>query len=350
MPRHAGAAPLLLSSAILAFSTLPRGAVALTMALRGGGPAQFGASVLSARVASPPPSASFDLQMLSFYHFTEVEDPIATRDKIWEALARAPAADFASGETGRAGYARPELPADALRGTVYVAGEGINAQLAVPTGLLEETRARLEEVPELGGRGALDLNIGAVVPAETATFKRLIVRSRRQILTDKLDERGLALDLEDGVEELSPEDWHAALTAEESAAPPLVLDCRNRYESDVGSFRHAVPLGTDAFSETWEALEEKLPEDLDPERPVHIFCTGGIRCVKVGAYLKQHKGLKNVKSLNKGIIAYERWAEDNGVPSAWEGDNFLFDKRSEGIAAEGETSADADASADAERR
>lgn len=104
-------------------------------------------------------------------------------------------------------------------------------------------------------------------------------------------------------------------------------DCRNKYESDIGTFSGAVPLNTSTFSETWSALEAAL-QDVHPDRPVLTFCTGGIRCVKVNAYLRQKLGYRNVGRLEKGIIGYQQWLDgDVGVPSMFQGENFLFDRR-----------------------
>mmetsp|Transcript_10518 Transcript_10518/g.17149 ORF Transcript_10518/g.17149 Transcript_10518/m.17149 type:complete len:179 (+) Transcript_10518:750-1286(+) len=97
------------------------------------------------------------------------------------------------------------------------------------------------------------------------------------------------------------------------------IDCRNRYESDMGLFKGAIPLNTDIFSETWEALDRVL-EDAPPNQRVLTYCTGGIRCVKVNAYLKQKLGFHNVGRLEKGIIAYEKWVDGvAGVEEASEG-------------------------------
>jgi predicted sulfurtransferase len=128
-------------------------------------------------------------------------------------------------------------------------------------------------------------------------FKRLIVRRKREVLTDGLQ---TPLDCADAGSELSPAQWHAALGDGEgnregnrdpgqSAGKPIVLDCRNSYESDVGSFQGALPLQTEVFSQSWAALDELL-KDTPKDAPILTHCTGGIRCVKVNAYLQQRLG------------------------------------------------------------
>ena len=88
------------------------------------------------------------------------------------------------------------------------------------------------------------------------------------------------------------------------------IDCRNQYESEMGTFKGAIPLSTRKFGETWSVLESVL-RDVPTDRRILTFCTGGIRCVKVNAYLQQKLGFTNVGRLEKGIIAYERWLQQN---------------------------------------
>jgi predicted sulfurtransferase len=107
-------------------------------------------------------------------------------------------------------------------------------------------------------------------------------------------------------------------------------------------------LNTSSFRETWERLDH-LVADLPKDQRILTFCTGGIRCVKVNAYLKQKLGFENIGRLEKGIIAYEKWIEEspprdsdndnvtalasssNNInsqrESLWNGQNFLFDRR-----------------------
>jgi len=284
------------------------------------------------------------LQLLSFYHFVQISRPDDLRDTVFERLKTIPG----------------------LRGTVYVAKEGINAQFAVPVG------KSLDNLLQAFGRengydsdnvegGCLPFdsfeknlpNMGSVVDGDTPTFDRLIVRTRNYILRDgmNLNDKGgedSLLDWSDAGIELDPSEWDEQLRGRKDIQ---LLDCRNDYESDQGSFVSAKPLNTQTFADTWSALDSKVKaKSLDPSKPVYIFCTGGIRCVKVGAYLKQNLGFGDVRSLKHGIIGYERWsgdgrdiAEDEGEggcggnndennkggerETLWIGENFLFDKR-----------------------
>ena len=108
----------------------------------------------------------------------------------------------------------------------------------------------------------------------------------------------------------------------------------------MGSFLGAIPLNTTKFSETWDAVDSQLA-GLSKDTRILTFCTGGIRCVKVNAYLKQRLGFNNIGRLQDGIISYESFIEkaqkvaqegnDVAVPtnviSTFVGKNFLFDRR-----------------------
>lgn len=280
---------------------------------------------LSASVAErrrPPPSKKVDpaefmaecpeARMLSFYLFRPIEDPAALKVEL----------------------ERRVEPIGVL-GSIYVAHEGVNAQLMVRSDGLQELETTLANIRALDG---LRINLGDVVQAtEVAPFHRFKVTHKRKVLQDGLAEELDLSEAETG-EELSPARWHGELAA---AEPPLLLDCRNWYESEVGRFEGAVPLNTNKFHESWAILEEQL-KDVDPNRRVLTYCTGGIRCVKVGAYLTQKLGLRNVARLEHGIVGYKRWLEetssgqeearaeaddDGDMRSLFRGTNFVFDQR-----------------------
>ena len=161
-----------------------------------------------------------------------------------------------------------------------------------------------------------------------STFDRLIVRTRDYILRDgiKQEDSDASLDWSDAGVELDAKEWHEQLSLQQDNIQ--LLDCRNDYESAQGTFQSAQPLNTKTFSETWDQLDDQVKSNaIDPNEPVYIFCTGGIRCVKVGSYLKNKLGCKDVRSLRHGIIGYERYVTESNEQSLWEGENFLFDKR-----------------------
>jgi predicted sulfurtransferase len=250
----------------------------------------------------PLPTCAQELQMLSFYRFSPIKDPTSIRDELFAAVQNIPG----------------------LRGTIYLASEGVNAQLAVPPG--EPLDLLLNACVECLPFDPFSLNapnLGDVVPTTTPTFNRLVVRTRDAVLRDDLGE---FLDWNDAGFELTPAEWDQQLRQSNAS---VLLDCRNLYESEKGTFSGATPLKTQVFQESWQQIRNET-KDLDKDEPILIFCTGGIRCVKVGAYLKQKLGFSDVRRLEHGIIGYHRWAKENHVEeqtSMWKGENFLFDKR-----------------------
>lgn len=256
-------------------------------------------------------------RMVSFYAFKPVADPAALKAELESRMA-----------------------AILVLGSVYVAEEGVNGQLMVRADMLPELREALGAVEALRG---VEINLGDEVRAdEVKPFHRFKVTRKGKVLQDNLPE---LLDLTtDGAtgEEIGAGQWHAELSQPEEQRP-LLLDCRNWYESEVGRFDGAQPLNTGKFHESWPKLEEALA-GVHPERRVLTYCTGGIRCVKVGAYLTQRLGLKNVARLEHGIVGYKRWlegqqqqqpdAQPDGEGEAREaprslfrGTNFVFDQR-----------------------
>jgi predicted sulfurtransferase/predicted O-methyltransferase YrrM len=169
-------------------------------------------------------------------------------------------------------------------------------------------------------------------------FRNLHIRVRHQVVADGLDK---TLDWQSAGYDMPPLEWHEQLKRvkemreyEESTnylsqePVPLIFDCRNAYETNVGRFEGAIPLETTNFKETWHVLKEQLA-DTPKDAPIMTYCTGGIRCVKVGAYLTQELGFTNVSRLAGGIVAYDRTL-NNITPteeSMFKGTNFVFDGR-----------------------
>lgn len=148
-------------------------------------------------------------------------------------------------------------------GRVYVASEGVNAQMAIPTNVIKNFEKATQSLPIFE---SLRLNTDHLVSAEefaaTRPFKALHVRVREQIVTDGFADVSSAtpeseapqLDWEKSGNEMSPLDWHEQLNDPNA----IILDCRNSYESDVGVFDNAIPLNTTFFRESWTALDSIL--------------------------------------------------------------------------------------------
>jgi predicted sulfurtransferase len=166
-------------------------------------------------------------------------------------------------------------------------------------------------------------------------FGSLHVRVRQQIVADGLDR---PLDWESAGYDMPPLEWHQKLKktreARESGdedkikGAPLIFDCRNDYETSVGVFEGAETLDTQNFRDSWGVLKNKL-KDKPKDTPIMTYCTGGIRCVKVGAYLTQEMGFTNVSRLAGGIIAYDRTLNEKAPEEEpmFKGTNYVFDGR-----------------------
>ncbi|CAI5733692.1 unnamed protein product [Hyaloperonospora brassicae] len=248
-------------------------------------------------------------------------------------------------------------------GRVYIAEEGVNGQLVVPEAVVsafEQSFPRLLRHAKLFHGHLFDQHErssdATLCRAKSAEpFKKLDVRVRDQILHDGF-ERG-ALHLQDAGHELSPEQWHRKLQTRnnERDSQVLVLDVRNFYEHEIGRFDGATRVMVDTFRDTFDALDEILEDHErkhDGQKPTEVmaYCTGGIRCEKVAAYLTQYKGISNVQKLRGGIVNYMRFvteqrqhmrsrstADNRGSTSddgrmeeevsLFKGKNFVFDQR-----------------------
>ncbi len=223
-------------------------------------------------------------ELLSAYRFSRFEYPARVRDRM----------RVKAGELG-------------LLGTVLVAGEGMNFSLGGAGGALDEWLAWLDSE---FGIGELTSHRQAVDPVP---FLRLKVRLRPEIITFDPE---LRPGEQPAGESLSPQQWHARLGDE---ALQLV-DTRNDYEYQLGSFESAINPDIDRFTE----FRDWALANLDPDRPVAMFCTGGVRCEKASAWLLAN-GFETVYQLDGGILAY--LAELPPERSRWRGECFVFDDR-----------------------
>ncbi|GAB9477820.1 hypothetical protein Gpo141_00014978, partial [Globisporangium polare] len=224
--------------------------------------------------------------------------------------------------------------------------EGVNAQLVLPEtkvpALTASFPALLANAKLFYGRvfesdAAADDFTGVTLKAEDL-FHKLDIRIRDQIVRD-----GFAkghLDLQDSGNSLPPRAWHDKLHKRNAANDDstLVLDVRNFYEHDIGRFDGATRIMVDTFRDTFDAVDEILDQHAaehngEQPREVMMYCTGGIRCEKVGAYLAQYKGISNINKLHGGIVNYMRFLreseseEDQHTESLFKGKNFVFDQR-----------------------
>lgn len=242
--------------------------------------------VLRQRVLSDPTLRT----TLSFYAYARIEAPDALRDELYDGLS-------AIGVLGR----------------IYVAREGVNAQISVPSQRFDELRQYLDRWPFLRG-----IRLNVAVEDDGRSFYLLKIKVRDKIVADGLDDE--SFDASQCGVHLDAEAFNRLTDQPET----LVVDMRNHYECEVGHFENAVCFDTDTFRQTLAEAEAALADDKD--RPVVMYCTGGIRCEKASAWLK-HQGFRQVYQLEGGIIEYARQVRQRGLPNKFIGVNFVFDER-----------------------
>lgn len=205
--------------------------------------------------------------------------------------------------------------AQAVRGTILLAPEGVNGTIAGPDAGVEAVLARLRQV---GGLERLEAKVSW---AERQAFHRLKVRIKREIVT--LGQADVAPYLGSAVgTHVPPQQWDALIADPNT----LVIDTRNAYEVAIGTFAGAIDPGTESFREFPEWVEQTLRPLVAERQPraIAMFCTGGIRCEKATAYLQQ-QGFAGVHHLQGGILRYlEEIPEER---SSWRGECFVFDQR-----------------------
>jgi UPF0176 protein len=199
-----------------------------------------------------------------------------------------------------------------LTGTLLIAREGINGTVAGTEDAIAAFLGALREGPLLAGRlDGLECKLSG---AQAPPFRHMKVKFKPEIVTF---DRGATDPTGDVGTRVAPEDWNALLDRPDL----LVIDTRNAFEVGLGTFRGAVDPGIRRFGDFRDYADR-----LDPaaQPAVALFCTGGIRCEKAGAYLKA-KGFAEVHLLQGGILKYlERVPEGE---SRWQGDCFVFDGR-----------------------
>lgn len=198
-------------------------------------------------------------------------------------------------------------------GRIYVAHEGINAQMSIPQDNLQAFLNTLEFHPELSG-----MPIKYAVEDDGKSFYKLSIKVRPKIVADGLNDH--AYDVTNVGTHLSPLEFHELSEREDV----IVVDMRNHYESEVGKFKSAYCPDADTFRDAIEMVTKEL--EVDKDKKLLLYCTGGIRCEKASAYLK-NEGFSDVNQLHGGIIAYAHETKQKGLDSNFIGKNFVFDER-----------------------
>jgi UPF0176 protein len=228
---------------------------------------------------------------LSFYAYAKIEDPQQFRNELflaWNAL-------------------------DAL-GRIYVAHEGINAQMSVPAENFEAFRETLEVYDFMKG-----IRLNVAVEHDDHSFLKLTIKVRHKIVADGLNDD--TFDVTNKGIHLNASAFNQILEDPNT----IVVDFRNHYESEIGHFKGAITPDVETFRESLPIINDQL-KDFKEDKNLVMYCTGGIRCEKASAYFK-HQGFKNVYQLEGGIIQYAKQIKEEGLESKFIGKNFVFDHR-----------------------
>lgn len=228
---------------------------------------------------------------LSFYAYAKIQDPKQFRDALflaWNSL-------------------------DAL-GRIYVAHEGINAQMSVPAEHMEAFRETLEAYDFMQ-----NIRLNVAVEHDDHSFLKLTIKVRDKIVADGLHDD--TFDVTNIGIHLKANEFNQILADPNT----IVVDFRNHYESEIGHFKGAITPDVETFRESLPIIREQLKLHKEDKNLV-MYCTGGIRCEKASAYFK-HLGFKNVFQLEGGIINYAKQIKEEGLESKFIGKNFVFDHR-----------------------
>lgn len=225
---------------------------------------------------------------LSFYKYFKLNNPELFRDHIyiiWDKIG--------------------------VLGRIYVASEGINAQLSIPDDQFHAFKKTIDDITFLKG-----VRLNEAVDDGKSFFK-LKVKVRPKILADGLNDD--TFDVTNIGVHLNAKDFNALTDQEDT----VIIDMRNHYESEIGHFNAILP-DADTFREALHLANQELVNHKD--KNIIMYCTGGIRCEKASAYFK-HKGFENIYQLEGGIIKYGRDVIEQGLENKYRGKNFVFDER-----------------------
>ena len=227
---------------------------------------------------------------ISFYKYVGIDDPKRLRDELYRAW-------HAMGVLGR----------------IYLAKEGINSQLSVPTANFQMFRDYVDMFKEFK-----NVPFKIAVEDDGKSFYKLTIKVRHKIVADGLDDD--AFDTTNVGKHLTAEEWNEEMSKEDT----VVVDMRNAYESDIGHFEGAITPDVDTFRDELQVVKEELKDKKD--KKILLYCTGGVRCEKASAFLKS-EGFEDVNQLYGGVIDYARQCKQEDLPVKYKGKNFVFDDR-----------------------
>lgn len=227
---------------------------------------------------------------ISFYQYFQIDDPKLFRDEMYKAL-------------------------HVLKvfGRIYIATEGINAQISVPDSNVDAFRTYLNTIPALK-----DIRLNIAVDDDGKSFWVLKIKVREKIVADGITDPGFSM--QNKGKYVNAAQMNELLQDEDT----VVIDMRNHYEYEVGHFEKAIEIPSDTFREQLPMAVDMMQDKKD--KNIIMYCTGGIRCEKASAYMLHH-GFEHVYHLEGGIINYARQAQAAGLETKFIGKNFVFDDR-----------------------
>ena len=232
---------------------------------------------------------SFQRITCSFYRYCAIDNPEGLRNQLYQDLS--------------------DLK---ILGRVYVAEEGINAQISVPDHKWNSFKDYINTSSILKG-----IKLKKAVQ-EGLSFLKLTIKVKEEIVAYNLPKD--TYDMNKVGKHLSAQEFNASIDQKDA----IVVDIRNYYESEVGKFEGAITPDVDRSKELLPEVAQLLADKKD--KKLHLYCTGGIRCEKASSYLLK-QGFKEVYQLDGGIVQYAHDIKKENLPSKFIGKNFVFDNR-----------------------
>ena len=232
-----------------------------------------------------------DRLTLSFYKYFKIDNLIIFRNYLFSSFSKI-----------------------GVLGRIYVANEGINAQLSLPKKQLSSFETKLDEIEPMKG-----MRLNFAIKHNLKSFLKLKIKVRNQIVADGISDK--KFDPTNVGKHVDAIEFNNILSEKET----LCVDMRNHYESEIGKFIGAITPNVDSFKESIKFIDKKF-ENENKKKKILLYCTGGIRCEKASAYLK-FKGFKNIYQLDGGIINYAHQVKNNNYKNKFTGKNFVFDNR-----------------------
>jgi UPF0176 protein len=227
---------------------------------------------------------------ISFYKYHQIADPAQFRNELYLLLDQL-----------------------GVLGRIYVAKEGINGQISVPSKNVDLFRSKLYQIDFLSG-----IRLNLAIDDNGKSFFKLKILVRKKIVADGLNDE--TFDVTNSGVHVNAKEFNRLADDPNT----MIIDMRNHYESEVGHFKNAILPDVDTFREELQVAENLMKEQKD--KNLLMYCTGGIRCEKASAWMK-HLGFKNVFQLEGGIIKYAKDVKEQGLENKFIGKNFVFDER-----------------------